>query len=477
MKLTLLLVILLVATTVSLPCSAGQFETAEIYVKERDFNRAAETFLSFAQSQPEHEDAPLALYTAARIRILAQDRPDEGKNLYRRLIDEYPENEWAFYGAMRLAEFTLEHEDSLQAAAFYEKAGQIGEKIFPPVTDAADAQFSALKRCGESYLSLRIYEKAEPYFSKLSETGIDDRRAMPEIYTKLASCQEGEGKGAEAAETYLKLIRMYPTSRQACGLCKMKEKIDPYAAFDWKPYEYFVEGYSVLRTWPSKAAEHMINTESRGASPDLVQTALRLLPWVYFYSSDFDKAKLAHKDYQKRYPNDADPYVQYFPMYLDSYKEEFEFRAFLTSVSILIAEADTTESPTPEEEYLSIAQSEGWKEVDLIPHLGVYNQLLFVDRPLSHTDLAYIRVHVKSERAQSTNLEVDNDDPWSVWLNGDSIGEFIGSPGTAPLDLASGWNEVIIKLTQKEGAMSATFRFVDEENEVEKDFVYSAEKK
>ena len=477
MKTIFLFFIFLVVTTVRAICSAGQFETAETYLKERDFEKAAEEFLAFVQTEPEHENAPLALYAAARIRMLAQDRSENGKVLLRQLVDSYPENEWGFYGAMRLAEFNLEKGDSLQAAASYEEAVKIGEQVFPPVSEASDAQFSALKRCGETYLHLRAFNKAEPYFSKLSESGIDDRRAMPEIYAKLAACREGEGKGAEAAETYLTLIQMYPTSRQACGLCQTKEKIDPYATYDWEPYEYFVEGYTVLRTWPSKAAEHLINLESKGGAPDLVQTALRLLPWVYFYSFDFKKAKLAHEDFQKRYPDDTDPYVQYFPMYLDSYREEFEYKEFVTSASILTAEADTTASPTPEEEYLSISHVEDWIEVDLTSHFGIYNQLLFVDRPLNSTDVAYIRVFVKSDKEQRTNIEIDNDDPWSLWLNGDYIGEFTGSPGISPLDLVSGWNEIVIKLTQKEGAMSATFRFIDEEKEVEKDFVYSAVRK
>jgi tetratricopeptide (TPR) repeat protein len=382
--------------------------------------------------------------------------------------------EWAFYGATRLAEYAFEQGDSLQAAISYEEAVRIGDEIFPPVSDASDAQFGALRKCGETYLSLRHYEQAEPYFSRLLEAHIDDRRAIPDVYAKRAACQEGMGRGAEAAETYLELIKAYPTAPQACGLCQTKEKIDLYATFDWAPYEYFVEGYTAFRTWPSKAAQHMINLESKGGSPDLVQTALRLLPWVYFYSFDFEKAEQAHQNFVNRYPDDSDIYVQYFPMYLDSYKEEFEFKKFLTSVSFLIAQADTTNPPAPEEEYATISQPEGWKELDLTPHFGFYNQLLYVDRPLNPTDIAYIRVFVKSDRERRTNVEVDTDDPWMAWHNGNYLGDYLGSPGTAPLDLAAGWNEIIVKVTQKEGGMTATLRFVNDEKEVESDLMYSA---
>ncbi|UCE20232.1 MAG: tetratricopeptide repeat protein [Gemmatimonadota bacterium] len=457
-------------------CMAEQFQEAETALKQRDFDQAAEGFLGFVRSESDHENAPLALYTAARIRALVQDRLEEGKALFRELIDGYPENEWAFYGAMRLAEYAIEQGDSLQAAKVYEEVATIGETIFHPVTDVSDAQFGALKKCGETYLNLRRYHQAEPYFSKLLETNINDRRTMPDVYAKLAACLEGEGEGARAAETYLKLIETYPTAREACGLCQTKEKIDPYASFDWEPYEYFVEGYTVFRTWPSKAAKHMINLETMGGSPDLVQTALRLLPWVYYYSSDFKKARQAHQNFVNRYPDDTDIYVRYFPMYLDSYKEEFEFKQFLTSVSFLVAEADTTASSTPQEEYVSISRADGWRELDLTPHYGYYNQLLYVDRPLNPTDLAYIRIFVKSDSERRTNMEVGNDDPWILWHNGSLLGEFTGNPGKAPLDFIPGWNEIMIKLTQREGDMTATLRFVNDEDESEQDLTCSAVK-
>jgi len=354
---------------------------------------------------------------------------------------------------------------------------KIGEKIFPPVSDASEAQFTALQRCGEMYLSLRQYDKAEPCYSRLCDAGLTDRRAMPDVYYKLAACHEGKGNAAEAAELYLDLIRTYPTSREARGLCEAREKIDPYATFEWEPFEYFAEGYAVLRTWPSRAVEHMSNLEGKGASPELVRTGLTLLPWIHYYASDFEKALEAHANYLKRYPDDtSDPYVRYLPMYVDSYREEFEFREFLTSVSLLITEDDTTETWTPEKEYAAISQNKRWTIIDLTPHFGVYNQLLFVDRPLEPTDQAYIRAFAKSDSERTTHIEVDSDDPWVMWLNGAYEGEFTGSPGTARLDLVSGWNEVVIKLTQREGGMTATFRCVDEEKMAEKDLTFSAAK-
>jgi TolA-binding protein len=455
---------------------ADQFNTAETLLKNREFDKAAEAFLAFAQSQSDHADAPLAIYTAARTRMLVQDRPEEGKTLFQDLLEDYPDTEWAFYGALRLGEYFLEQGDSLQTAASYEKAVRIGDEIFPPVSDANDAQFMALKTCGELFFALRQYRQAEPYFSRLLETEVDDRRAMPEIYARIASCHEGEGRGSKAAETYLQLIQRYPTSRQACGLCQSKDKIDPYATFDWAPYDYFVEGYTVFRTWPSKAAEHMTNVESKGGSPDLVQTAHRLLPWVHYYSHQFQKAKQAHESYLSRYPDDTDPYVQYFPMYLDSYREEFEFKEFVTAISLLISETDTTVATTPEQEYTFLSQADGWQVVDLTPHFGFYNHLIHIDRPLDSTDVAYIRFFIKSDGGQTTNLEVDNDDPWTLWFNGSYVGEFAGNPGTAQVDLIPGWNEVLIKLIQKEGDMVATFRAVNTDNEVERDLICRAVK-
>jgi hypothetical protein len=83
MKRIALFFVLLFVLSAYTRVAADHFEEAEAALKQWDFDSAAEGFLSFAQTEPDHEAAPLALYTTARIRMLTQGRPDEGKAIFR----------------------------------------------------------------------------------------------------------------------------------------------------------------------------------------------------------------------------------------------------------------------------------------------------------------------------------------------------------------------------------------------------------
>ena len=76
MKRVALMGILILVSAMTVQSDLERFESAEEFLKKRDFDQAAEQFLIFADEQSDHEDAPLALYTVARIRLLAQQRID-----------------------------------------------------------------------------------------------------------------------------------------------------------------------------------------------------------------------------------------------------------------------------------------------------------------------------------------------------------------------------------------------------------------
>lgn len=453
------------------------FEKGVKYLKQRKYDEAASQFLTFVRRHPDQKNSDYALYSAARIRMLIQERHEQGEQLFLKLIENYPESEWAFYGSIKLAEFYETKKDSVHSATYYDKAASIGEKIHPSITSVSDPQFKALRNCANAYMKLKQYRQAEQYYFDLKKTGVEDRYQMPEIYFNLALCFEKNDKAHQAAKVYVELIRNYANSRQAMSLINQKQKVDPYEKFNWAPYEYFVEGYKVLRTQPYQATKHLQNLAQMGADSSLVQFGLRLVPWILYYANDFESASKAHAAYQKLYPHDQDNMVKYFPMYLADYQQNFEFKKYLTHFSVLRIEADTSQSLSESDEYQFISEQKHWVELDLTPNFGIYNHTLYVDRPLNKTDRAYLRFFVKTDKATPAYLEVDCDEPGRVWQNATFFGTYeADAKKPLALQLQTGWNEIIIQILQTQKEMKATVRLLNPEKQVDRRLVCAATK-
>jgi len=453
------------------------FEEGIKRIKLRQYDAAADQFLTFAETHPNQDKADYALYAAARIRMLIQEQPEEGEELFVKLIERYPESEWAFYGSMKMAEFYEGKKDSVNSTRYYDKAVAIGRKIHPAITSGDEPQFKALNKCAASYLKLNQYQQAEQYYAELKETGVDDRYQTPEIYFKLAECLEKNEKAHEAAKLYVELLRQYPNSNRAMSLIEQKEKVDKYEKFDWKPYEYFVDGYKVLRSQPNRAVTHLQNLANMSADSSLVQFGLKLVPWILYYANDFENAFKAHAEYQKRYPHDQDNMVTYFPMYVEAYQQEFEFKRFLTSFSVLRMEADTSQSFSESAEYQFISKQKNWEELDLKPNFGFYNHALYINRPLSETDRAYLRFFVNAPEAGQAYLEVDCDEPGRVWHDGAYLGTYeADTKNPMALQLHPKWNEIVIQIVQTQKEMKATVRLLNADKQVDQRLVCAATK-
>ncbi len=71
--------------------------------------------------------------------------------------------------------------------------------------------------------------------------------------------------------------------------------------------------------------------------------------------------------------------------------------------------------------------------------------------------VAYLRTYVKSDKARKVRFEVGSDDALKVWLNGDVVHVNTERRGNTyaedrvKVSLRKGWNEVILKLTQRTG--------------------------
>ncbi|MBN1350428.1 hypothetical protein JXJ21_13520 [candidate division KSB1 bacterium] len=457
--------------------AVNELGTGEKFLMERDYENAATWFLSFAQQQPQARQAPFALYTAARIRMIVQEKPQEAQTLFDRLIRDYVESEWAFHGAIKMADFNDSANDSIRKADYLQKAVEIGEQIHPAPKATDDAQFRVLQNCGAAYLRLNNYEQAQKYYARLVATNIFDLRQMPEIHSNFALCMEKLGYPDVASEHYFELLQTYPNSRQAMGLLSRREKVDSYYPYNWDAYQYFVDGYQVFRTQPIVAADRFTKLAAKGADSDLVRVGQKLLIWVYYYGNDYKKASEAHIAYQSRYPDDADIYVRLFPMYVDAYKQDFEFKKYLTRFSVLRLQADTSQILFESAEYAMLTSRDDWVEIDLEPNCGVYNHALYVARPLDKSDRAYLRFYVKSPQSAEAYLEIDTDESGRVWQNGVFHGMYESeSKEKLAVNLKEGLNEFVIQLTQSKGEMKTTIRLLNAASKVDENLVYTAAK-
>jgi len=444
-----------------------RFQTGVDHVRQQRFEEGLAVFEAFAQANPDHEDAPLALYSAARIHLLVREDQPAGEALFDDLIARYAGSEWAFHAAVRLAEGLLAAEDAQGAAERYGQALAIGQEIFPPPARPDDTMFTALLKGSRLYMDVEAFAEAEPLLSQLMEAGIDDRRQMPPVYAAYGESLEGLGRNEEAAQIYLDLIATYPASDAAVALVETREKIDEYAEFDWEPFAHFAEGYQVRFTWPGKAHEQLSTLEEHGAGPELVRTGRALLPWVHLFATDFGPADAAYAAYNEQYPDTPHSLLEWYPMYRDSYQQDFEHKQYIARYAVLLRDAAAAGGDLPEEDYETVTTDEGWQVVDHTERLGYFNPVLYLDRPTEAGDTAYLRFQVQGGEGTSTTLEVDTDDPWSAWLNGAAQEEPAEGVKTLDLTLAEGWNEVRIRIVEADTGMAATLRLLTEEGETE----------
>jgi len=453
-------------------CAAHKpsLETGLQLVQQRQFDQAHDALLAFAAAQPAHEDAALALYTAARIRILHRDARAEGEALLEDLLERYPADRWAFHAALKLLEARQDPEAPATAVPYCDHALRIGPQVYPPVTRSTDPLFAVYGQCAAIYTGAGDPARAEPLLAELLAAGIDDHRQMPPLYARYAEAIEAQERPVEAAEAYLELIRRYPSSDPAKALLETPEKIEGHAVFAWEPYRHFVEGVDSMRTYSPTAVERLSSLEALDAPPELVRNAHALLPWAHLFGNDYDLAEQAYADFRERYPGQPEPSVlRSLPMYLAAYRTDYEFKQYLTGMAVLGAMETPADETSAEEEYQWATGAGAWQVLDLTARLGYYDHTRTLGRPAEAGDRAYLRFQVKAEGDAPLRLEVDNDDPWTVWVDGAMSGPFEGGGEPLALPAGEGWRDVVVRLDQVEGPMVTTLRLVDADGKTRSD--------
>ncbi len=472
---------------VSIGCPAHRpdLATGLQHLQQQRYDEAHDALLAFAEAQPAHEDAALALYTVARIRILHRGAVEGGEALLEQVIARYPDDRWAFHAARKLiearttpppaaaeadadpaAEPPAEASDPpgpARAVPYCDHAVRIGQQAFPPVTRVSEPLFAVYRECATIYTAAGHPEQAEPLLAELLAAGIVDHRQMPPIHAAHGDALAALQRPEDAARAYAELIRTYPYSRPALALIEAPDAVVEYEDLPWDAYRRFAEGAQAMRTWAPDALAALTTLDELGAPEDLQRHAASLLPWVHLFDHEFARADEAYAAFRGRYPQQADPPVLgSFPAYSAAYRTDFEYGRYRTGLLVLsdIGWPDG-EEPSDEEHTWAVG-NEHWYAVDLADRYGYYDHARTLNREPVEGDRVYLRFDVEAAGAgDAVRLEVDSDDPWAAWLGGRSLGRHAGGDDPVELALAEGWNEVVVRVEQVAGPMVCTLRLVD----------------
>jgi len=451
------------------------------HLQQQQYDEAHDALLAFADASPDHEDAALALYTAARIRILHRDQVPEGETLLEQVIERYPTDRWAFHAARRLVVARTtpppapdpedpeagepDPPDPALAVPYCDHAVRIGQQAYPPVTAVHDPLFAVYRDCAAIYTDAGQPEQAEPLLAEMLAAGIVDHRQMPPVHAAYGDALVALERPEEAAEVYAELVRTYPYTKPALALIEAPQDIVEYEDLNWDAYRRFAEGAEAMRTWAPTALDRLTTLDELDAPDDLRRHAASLLPWVHLFDHEFARADEAYAAYLQAHPAHANPPVlSSFAAYSAAYRTDFEYHRYLTDLLMLSdIRFPDGEEPTAEE-YEWAAGNEWWYVVDLAERYGYYDHAHRLNREPVEGDRVYLRFDVRGATDGDTVwLDVDTDDPYAVWLDGKTLAHQAADAEPLALALTTDWSEVLIRLQQVEGPMVSTLRLTDEE--------------
>jgi tetratricopeptide (TPR) repeat protein len=234
--------------------AGAQLEQAAQLERDGEYVQARNAYQAFAAGQPEHRLAPLALMAQANIELLALEDSAAAVAGYDRLVDAYPQSDWAAEAARRKAEV-------LQARAAWREAGQTygaalalagGQSEGPGtnwINEVSLAAADCFYQAGEHDAVIATYETVLQ--------GPLPAEAAATITYRLADSYETTGHPREAAAHYAQLIRTYPGHQPARDALAKREMISEHETLDWEPYLALAEARAAIGARdPAGSLEH-----------------------------------------------------------------------------------------------------------------------------------------------------------------------------------------------------------------------------
>ena len=280
----LVLVLLVACVSCSRDSLDRRMEEADARVGVGNHSAARDIYFDVAASCPEYKRCAEALFRVGEIEVDVMKRPENGLEIYARVIEFFPLKEAGRIARERRAALFERQGDYLGAAEEYAQLLQ----YFPNNKNAAHH----LLRLGESYLALGNYEQARSELKNLITVKSVDEAIRAEALFAFAESYFLQGRLGLAEKTYQRMIDEYPNSKLIpeaqikIATCREERGLMGDAA---KSMEAAKKGFSNKRI----IGERLKSMEERGvAKPSVAR-------------EDHEKAKAeakkAQEDYEEKY--------------------------------------------------------------------------------------------------------------------------------------------------------------------------------
>lgn len=243
---TLFLAVILVQCGLLSAAVAGEpdLDAAADLARRGDAAGAVAAYERFVAAHPEDRRVPMAIFAASTLQADALQDLEAALRGYDRLLVAHSESPWAPDAACRKGEALAAAERWREAGAAYARALSLSGAIDPQNsgrwTDAvAGRTEECFARAGDPEGATRAYAEVL-------------RRPLPAHVTALLSYRQGSGEEAngheaEAARSYLRVVRDYPFTEVFERAMEKQELIARHESLPWSLYRVYARAGQDMR--------------------------------------------------------------------------------------------------------------------------------------------------------------------------------------------------------------------------------------
>ncbi|KPL06154.1 hypothetical protein AMJ86_09725 [bacterium SM23_57] len=213
-------------------------------VWESRWQDGAKHFQQAAQTDKNHELAPVAMFNAANIEFLVNQNNEKALELFWKVIDLSPQSVWAAESYRRMAEISQTADKQKEVAEYYGKALEIGATHQQQLTDAwittvSMATAGILSKLGDIDATITLY-------SGLVDK-ITEGQPAAQVRYGLAEAYEAKGDLKQAATIYADVANYFTYTRPAAGLRGKRDMITEQVNYDWTAFDLLQQSQGQLR--------------------------------------------------------------------------------------------------------------------------------------------------------------------------------------------------------------------------------------
>ena len=230
------------AVAIAAATAVPEFDRAARLAMGRDYDGALHEYEAFLARAPQDRLSPVAATAIANI-LLQRGDSTAALSWLDRILSEYRASPWGPEAARQKGACAEARKQWVAAGEAYRLAVELSaapgvksrESWINEVTlAAANCFYQAGDRAGVIDTYQRVLEMSPP-----AEV------AASALY-RLGESYESSGDSKKAAENYAKVVERYPSSDLLAQAVAKRAVIEPHVKLDWRPYQTFVAGTSLV---------------------------------------------------------------------------------------------------------------------------------------------------------------------------------------------------------------------------------------